>query len=202
MLATLREAQRSLSIVEIAERLRLHPNTVRFHLDALLRTGQARRAADSTEGPGRPAQMFEAHPGMDPAAPRNYLLLADILAGELADTDDPTDRATRAGFSFGEHVTAASSQPSTERYAVDQLVHLLDEMGFAPRSSTETSTPRVELHQCPFLDLAHSHAEVVCSIHLGLMRGALRTLDAPVTVERLEPFAEPDVCIAHLTRTD
>jgi hypothetical protein len=33
---------------------------------------------------------------------------------------------------------------------------------------------------------------------LGLMRGALETWEAPVTVERLEAFSEPDLCLAHL----
>jgi hypothetical protein len=39
---------------------------------------------------------------------------------------------------------------------------------------------------------------VVCPIHLGLMQGALEAWQAPVTVDRLEAFAEPDVCLAHI----
>jgi hypothetical protein len=30
------------------------------------------------------------------------------------------------------------------------------------------------------------------------MQGVLDALDADVTVERLQPFAEPDLCAAHL----
>lgn len=45
---------------------------------------------------------------------------------------------------------------------------------------------------------ARAHAQVVCPIHLGLMQGAMAAWDAPVTVNRLEPFAEPDLCVAHL----
>jgi len=39
----------------------------------------------------------------------------------------------------------------------------------------------------------------VCSPHLGLMRGALARLRAPVTAGRLEPFARPGVCVTDLT---
>jgi predicted ArsR family transcriptional regulator len=35
-------------------------------------------------------------------------------------------------------------------------------------------------------------------VHLGLMQGALTAMRAPVTVDRLDPFVEPDLCVAHL----
>jgi hypothetical protein len=38
----------------------------------------------------------------------------------------------------------------------------------------------------------------VCSLHLGLMQGALARMRAPVTADRLQPFAEPSLCIAYL----
>jgi predicted ArsR family transcriptional regulator len=56
----------------------------------------------------------------------------------------------------------------------------------------------VLLHDCPFREVAQHHQEVVCSLHLGLMRGALDRMRAPLTVDRLEPFASPGVCVTHL----
>jgi predicted ArsR family transcriptional regulator len=41
---------------------------------------------------------------------------------------------------------------------------------------------------------------VVCSIHLGLMQGMLAELDAPIDTDRLDPFVEPDLCVARLSR--
>jgi DNA-binding transcriptional ArsR family regulator len=58
VLAVLRDSPDALSIVEIATRLRLHPNTVRFHLEALVEAGQAERVEHPRTGPGRPPQMF------------------------------------------------------------------------------------------------------------------------------------------------
>jgi hypothetical protein len=34
------------------------------------------------------------------------------------------------------------------------------------------------------------------------MQGAMAELGAPVTVDQLEPFAEPDGCVAHLSPAD
>ena len=42
----------------------------------------------------------------------------------------------------------------------------------------------------------------MCSVHLGLMQGAMQTWESPLTVDRLEPFVPPDLCVAHLARAD
>jgi predicted ArsR family transcriptional regulator len=43
----------------------------------------------------------------------------------------------------------------------------------------------------PFREAAEQHADVVCSVHLGLMRGLLSELDAPLEARRLHSFVEP-----------
>jgi predicted ArsR family transcriptional regulator len=55
------------------------------------------------------------------------------------------------------------------------------------------------MRPCPFGELAADHRSVVCPVHLGLMRGALDALGAPVEAASLEPFVRPDLCVAHLT---
>ena len=47
--------------------------------------------------------------------------------------------------------------------------------------------------------MAQNHQDVVCELHFGLMQGVLDQMRAPVTVDRLEPFAEPALCVAYLT---
>jgi predicted ArsR family transcriptional regulator len=51
-------------------------------------------------------------------------------------------------------------------------------------------------------ELAETRADVICPIHQGLMQGALETWGAPIAVERLDAFAEPDLCLAHLTAAE
>jgi predicted ArsR family transcriptional regulator len=71
-------------------------------------------------------------------------------------------------------------------------------IGFAPETRAG-HTRQIRLHHCPFREVAVDHRDVVCAIHLGLMQGLLAELDAPVDAERLEPFVEPTLCIAHLS---
>jgi predicted ArsR family transcriptional regulator len=76
------------------------------------------------------------------------------------------------------------------------MIGILDRLGFAPEQPGRRG--RIALRSCPFLELAEASTDVVCPIHLGLMQGALESWQAPITVERLETFAEPDLCLAHL----
>ncbi|BFO21055.1 hypothetical protein SHKM778_74430 [Streptomyces sp. KM77-8] len=78
-------------------------------------------------------------------------------------------------------------------------------MGFAPEAESGTedgAEQRVRLRHCPFREVAERRQDIVCAIHLGLMRGTVETLRAPLAAERLEPFVTPRVCVATLRRTD
>jgi predicted ArsR family transcriptional regulator len=84
--------------------------------------------------------------------------------------------------------------------AVARLVAMLEDLDFAP-DPADDPPEWIRLRHCPFLELARPHRDLVCPVHLGLMQGALSELAAPITVDRLEPFAEPTACLAHLTPT-
>jgi len=76
-----------------------------------------------------------------------------------------------------------------------EVVALLDQLGFAPTADARVGV--VKLHRCPLLEAAHQQPEVVCGVHLGLVRGALVELGAdPAHTETsaLQPFSEPGAC--------
>jgi predicted ArsR family transcriptional regulator len=211
VLRLLQAAGAPLSIAAIASRLDVHPNTVRFHLDALVSSGLAERVRPEHRRPGRPPLLFRAARRMDPAGPRRYQLLAEILVHSLAAGPDPARRAAEAGRAWGRQFAPLmeSSAENRARHGAGtgrarpgepagRLVMLLDELGFAPELRVTDEGVRVDLRRCPFLELAESRAQVVCPVHLGLMRGAMDAWDAPLTVDRLEAFAQPDLCVAHL----
>jgi predicted ArsR family transcriptional regulator len=81
--------------------------------------------------------------------------------------------------------------------ATDRLLELLDQAGFAPDAAATAGQP-IQLRQCPFGALARDHSEVVCGVHLGMMRGILREVRAPLDATRLEPLVKPALCLAHL----
>lgn len=90
-----------------------------------------------------------------------------------------------------------SKNPSNDE-AVTELVKVLDQLGFALEVSETDEDIMVLQRHCPFLEVAREHQSVVCSVHLGLMRGLLEGLAAPVVTERLIPFDGPNGCQSYL----
>ncbi|MFG3200506.1 helix-turn-helix transcriptional regulator [Streptomyces sp. NPDC048192] len=209
VLDVLRAAPSPLGVAETAERMGVHPNTVRFHLDALVAEGLVERRAEPSPGPGRPRAVYFVRPGMDRGGLRDYRLLARMLLSRWASADPAAAReeARQTGRTWGGLLV--QPPPSGERTAgrsMAALVALLDELGFAPQAEGADGPGgpprRIRLRHCPFLELAEEHGKLVCPLHLGLMQGALARLDAPLTATGLEPFAEPDSCVAHLAEAD
>lgn len=201
ILESLRRSPRGLTVQDLADGLGLHVNTVRFHLDRLLETGQVARSAQPRDRPGRPQLIFTARPGPHlHGAQRDYRLLADLLTGLVAELGaDAAPRATAVGRRWGAAMTraAAVERPVDEVGARAELLRILGDVGFAPEVGPDDDR-RVLLRHCPFLEAAAAHPDVVCSVHRGLMDGALAEMDAPLVTERLIPFAEPAGCVAQL----
>ncbi|GAA0578426.1 helix-turn-helix transcriptional regulator [Actinomadura livida] len=199
VLDVLRDARAPLGVTEVAERLGVHANTARFHLDALAAEGAVERTVEQPSGPGRPRTVYAARPGMDRGGARGYRLLAQILLSRLAaDGAEGRENAAQAGREWGRFLVERPPpfQRMTEEEAADRLTALLDDLDFAPKPAGDV----IRLRHCPFLELAEEYGPLVCDVHLGLMQGALTELDAPVEAHRLEPFAEPGACLAHLRR--
>lgn len=218
VLATLRNADAPLGVAEVAERLGVHVNTARFHLDALVEAGTVVGSVEQPSGPGRPRTVYAPRPGMDRGGGRNYRLLARILLGQLSATGpDAGQTAEGAGRDWGRFLVERPEpfQRLTAEQAGAKLTALLEDLGFAPEPvagpAADLGVPGVagvagvpgvpdmiRLRHCPFLELAEEHGPMVCRIHLGLMQGALTELNAPLGATRLEPFGEPDACLVHL----
>jgi predicted ArsR family transcriptional regulator len=114
---------------------------------------------------------------------------------------DAAPRARTVGQRWGAALARkdAGRRTLSENTAKAELVRVLDDVGFAPEVDPDDGR-RVLLRHCPFLEAAEAHAEVVCSVHRGLMDGALAEMGAPLVTERLIPFAEPRGCVAQLVR--
>ncbi|SPM37319.1 Predicted transcriptional regulator, ArsR family, partial [Mycobacterium rhizamassiliense] len=202
VLRVLRASVDPMTIAAIADVLGVHPNTVRFHLDSLVGDGQVEQVESGRKGPGRPPLLFGAVRQMDRGGARRYRLLAEILVQAFAAEKDPRAKALAAGRAWGRTLDPRP-KPSPRDAAnpdkvIGRLVDVLDELGFAPERRRFDGQQQIGLRHCPFLELAENRTSVVCPIHLGLMQGALETWDAPVAVDRLDAFAEPDLCLTHL----
>lgn len=205
ILQALRFAPDELGVQELAEQVGLHTNTVRFHLERLVADGLVARRVEARSEPGRPRLAFTAIAGTGTHGDkRNYRLLADILASLVADAvPKAAAAATEAGRIWGRYLTDRPGpyRRTSEGESVTELLRVLDDIGFTPELVQPDGRREIWLRHCPFLEVATEHREVVCSVHLGLMQGALAEMRAPITADRLEPLVEPSLCVAGLAKT-
>lgn len=204
ILEVLRWTPGGLDARETAMRVGLHHNTVRAHLELLVQAGLATRRAEERSVPGRPRVVFEATKDEAALEPSRYELLAKILTSYLAGSaKDPKAAATELGQAWGSYLTErrAPFDRISREEAVSRLLDQFAGLGFQPEMASDQEGAGMLLHRCPFREIAQAHPDVVCSIHLGLMRGALAEMGAPVGAVKLLPFVEPSLCVAYLEPT-
>lgn len=205
LLRFLDRADRPQDVRAMAAEVDLHPNTVRDHLDMLHRAGLVTRTNENRDKPGRPRVLFEAADrGTRSPGSEGYRFLAEVLAGYMhAHLDNPAAAAEEAGRAWGRYIVTKPEPfdlPDSDQ-VLNQIVTALAEMGFAPEEEGEDDRFVIRLHDCPFRDVARSRTDVVCSVHLGMLRGMTEELGESMRVDDLVPFVAPSVCVASLSRT-
>jgi len=202
ILELVRGAEAPVDAAWLADRVGLHPNTVRSHLHILEEAQLVSSLPEERTTPGRPRLVYTATPeGVSREQRAGYRLLAEILASYLASSaKDSAQQAEAAGRAWGRYLVerrpphaAASTEDD-----VAAVVGLLDRFGFEPTVESDASGHTVLMQHCPFGEVADHYRKIVCSVHLGLMQGALVELGAHVEADRLEPLVRPGVCSAHL----
>jgi predicted ArsR family transcriptional regulator len=185
-------------VADLAARLGLHTNTVREHLDALVGRGLADRVVRQAVGRGRPAGWYApaaSRPEPDQRV-RDYSGLVTALAGQIARVStNPRAEAVAAGEDWGRRL-AADLPAGSEARARRRVVGLLAELGFAAEAAARVGS--VRLLRCPLLDAARAHSDVVCPVHLGIVRGALAALGGNPQRATVLPFSEPGSCRVEL----
>jgi predicted ArsR family transcriptional regulator len=191
--------------LQIAEQCDLHPNTVRFHLKILIEAGLAYCRADPRRGTsGRPRLLYTTSTDhSDHLHQHGYQLLADIFASYLAaNRTIATGLPEEAGRAFARRYRPA--QPFAEvssNEAVRRVIVIFTELAFQPELVSDGPDYRMLLHACPFQAVATKHSDIVCAVHLGLLKQTLANLSTAIQVTELEPFVTPHLCIAHLAVT-
>jgi len=188
ILEALRSEHDGLDTARLAERLRLHPNTIRWHLGVLTDAGLVQATPERRHERGRPSIVHRLT-GEGIARGRDeYRLLATMLTDVVAGDGDGEARAYEAGLRWGRHLQ--QGEPGVS------IADLLDGEGFAAKQHGD----RIEMRRCPFSELAESSPQVICTLHRGLIDGVLAEAGSEQTVDRLDPFVEPRLCIAQLSR--
>lgn len=202
----------------VAARIDLHVTTARFHLEQLESAGLIRREVERAGQRGRPRILFTAGPSAREDGAQQGLSRA--LASALAeDQDGGRARAIRAGeewsaaymtLATGEATatgeaaatdtgsgtgTGTGTDSDTDTDGAAPLVRILEKLGFDPQNDDGRI---IELRACPFRDEARRAPAVVCSVHLGLIRGVAASLGHSPSDTELRPFVGPELCQVQL----
>jgi predicted ArsR family transcriptional regulator len=186
ILERLESAREGLDTTQLAEAVGLHPNTVRWHLGLLGDAGLVHSAPEPRHARGRPRVVHRLTADGAARDRDDYRLLATMLTAAVASNRDGEAVAYETGLRWGRHLQAAEPECS--------VAELLDRQGFDAAAQED----RIEMRRCPFYALAETSPQVICTLHRGIIDGALAESSAGLAVERLDPFVEPSLCIAHL----
>jgi predicted ArsR family transcriptional regulator len=201
----IQESDHPLDIPELAAAVGLHQNSVRSHLRRLELVGLVAPEMEARTTRGRPKVLFKPGPEAEDMGhgARNYKLLATMLAGFVnSGIPDPEAGAEAAGRSWGGYLAAPfrphPGDPVGLEAASDMIRQMMDRLGFEPEVTETEEGVDLLLHNCPFRDIAARYPQTVCSLHLGILKGALADVRSDTEATALLPFVTPSLCIARL----
>jgi len=162
----------ALTATELAERLGLHANTVRLHLERLREAGLVDVEPVHRGTVGRPQHVYSLAPGAPGLGldPPSYTLLAGMLAMLAERVGAEGDDATAAGRSWG----LEAGKRTASKSCVKALFGEMDRLGFDPeRESQPGGGADIAFLHCPFRELAEAYPELVCNLHRGICEGVV-----------------------------
>lgn len=204
------EPGRALTAAEFATILGLHTSTARFHLNRLVAAGVL-MARQERRGVGRPRKMYLLAPpkreDSEQSDNRPMGLLTELLAKMVRPEPGQAPMTPEeAGQLWAREHLPAPDDPDPARTPgewiskIGGLTDVLNYWGYTSTISTNGAGEHAEIRitHCPIRELARENTAVVCGIHRGLIRGTMQQLGEGRTDVELLPFADGDVCIAHL----
>jgi predicted ArsR family transcriptional regulator len=174
----------------------LSANAVRFHLQRLAERGLVRAETDADHaGSGRPALLYTALPAEAVDRGAAYQMLAGILANALR-RSAPGTAATEAGRDWA-RTRAEQPVDAAQQDPIGAVQDLFVQTGFAPTIRPDGHT--IELHHCPFFELAAQQPDVVCGIHLGLVTELLAQLGSAAKASLVPVLDDSGPCLVRLS---
>lgn len=178
------ELKRPVPTEELAERVGLHVNGVRRHLERLAKAGLVERRK-SSRGRGRPRDEWTVAASASPGGerPRAYADLARWLARAIPADPGRLREIERTGREIGREVAPAAIDGTAQDF-----VGVLAALGFQPDLSIDRDgVTRCRLCNCPYRDSVTENPEVICTLHRGMTAGILDEIAPEARLEAFQP---------------
>lgn len=181
----LRELKRPAATEDLAARVGLHRSGVRVHLERLEAAGLVERHRVRRPR-GRPRDAWSISPRAQPGGqrPHAYAELAGWLAGAIPARPGRLREVETAGRRLGRQLASGEADlPLGQR-----LQAVFAALGFQPRPRPTTAdTVSFELGNCPYRAAVRANQPVVCTLHRGMTRGVLDTLEPQAVLRAFVP---------------
>ncbi len=185
LFALLGELKRPAGTVELADRLKLHPNGIRIHLERMEQAGLVERARVRRQR-GRPPDAWRIAPQAQPggSAPDAYRDLGRWLARALRAGARGTAGLEATGREIGRELAPGDAAATAEA-----LETSLTALGFQPTvAGRDGDRTTFCLGNCPYRDAVSENQPAICALHRGITRGLL---------DVLEPHAQLTAFVPH-----
>ncbi len=186
--ALLGELKRPAGTAELAERLDLHPNGIRIHLERLERAGLVARTRPR-QLRGRPRDAWtiapDAHPGG--RAPSAYQDLGRWLARAVGSRPSGLRNIEHIGREIGRELPPADA--TNDPHILETT---LTALGFQPTVTLrEHDRLTLCLRNCPYRAAVRENQPAICALHKGITRGLLDVLHPRARLDSFVPH-DPD----------
>lgn len=189
----------SMDVSSLTEEFELNHNGIRQHLAKLVEAGLVIEYQARSKGRGRPRLLYRVDPAADSRWGHTgpYEQLSLLLAEVLRTGDSPEEVGRRAGRAE----IGARQQIHDGADAVDILLIEMARQGFDPQLEIEGDNVEAHILTCPYASAAAADPEIVCSLHVGMVKGIAEGIDGFVLddFERAEPMSSRCCVHGHLT---
>lgn len=188
LFALLGELKRPAGTVELAERLELHPNGVRIHLERMEQAGLVRRDRVRRQR-GRPPDAWTIAPEAQPggSAPHAYRDLGRWLARAFRAGARGTTGLEATGREIGRELAPAEIPAGAETFETSLVA-----LGFQPAiEGRDGDRTTFCLGNCPYRDAVNENQPAICALHRGITRGLLEVLKPQAKLTAFVP-RDPD----------
>jgi len=202
--------KKSMSVEEIAEKLKLQPITIRHHLRSLEEAGFIEAFEQRAGSVGRPKIFYKIvkEPPLVSFPKRRYMMLTNFLINSMQlflGTERAKTILRKAGMEMGENTIKRLESENTVREwnlrLFEQIFvkEYLEKEGAEPEI-VEVSDKKIayRLYNCLFFEMALKMPEVMCDVlHESFHQGLAKAMGKPMKINRVTCMAKGDAYCEH-----
>ncbi len=196
ILNLLRSTKDALNVEEIAASTMLSTSATRNYLELLVESNKVSKTFQDRCVVGRPKVLYRAIiSDSTPTFEASYQFLASIFVNYFSSAlENGGEKAEIIGQEWGAFLVTKPLPFQSFNYSqsLELLRKTFEEMGFSPQIQSN----EMSLLNCPFQDIAINNPEIICRLHLGMIKGALKAMGDTVQVSDLIPFTKDGICKA------